>query len=349
MFPLVMCIVALSKILNNAAGRNLCRPIPNNAPHCIGYEDGITPEGFHIPCGRGREGDNLLFLRVLNTAVLVMFCLPPGVIVGTMVLMHRSVSKIERKMRKYGVSTLRLKVSSKGKSAKNQGILNSIKSLCTGMIPCLGQPISRSNRVTSQKRAILYMALGYALAWLFAFVPIFVALADSSHKTDIAPNCLTPLQGFYNFLVYMSPKVRSAKRTKNKKLTWSQAFTKAWLSKGEERKMALRGSNASRASSWQQGLRRMLSRFPARHNPRSKKTTIGRTTTQSRPEDSAVKLPSSKHVDTSRSQEESTMREQELVVSDEIGKEEEEKCEERPSFFKRDKSMDCLAPNVERI
>jgi hypothetical protein len=43
------------------------------------------------------------------------------------------------------------------------------------------------------------------------------------------------LQGLYNFFVYISPKVKSAKRSRRENITWCQAFKKAWMSKGDRR------------------------------------------------------------------------------------------------------------------
>jgi hypothetical protein len=129
----------------------------------------------------------------LNTLYLVkaivgfgsVLIVPPTVIIGTMLLMYRSVSsKIEQRMQNYGVNALRLKARSGGgnhsenaetysaRGATNDhhnGSMRRIKKCFMRMIPrCLHRddqpPTSRSNRATSQKRAILHMATGYALA-----------------------------------------------------------------------------------------------------------------------------------------------------------------------------------------
>ena len=114
-------------------------------------------------------------------------------IVVTMLLMYRSVAKIEKNMRNYGVSALRLNARRSGgttnhsqnaannstQSANDQGIMCRIKRLLVYMIPslrCDEHPASRSNRATSQKRAILLMATGYALAWGFAWMPFFIGV-----------------------------------------------------------------------------------------------------------------------------------------------------------------------------
>ena len=233
-----------------------CFLVPNDAPHCIGYENGDTPEGFSIPCGRGDGGENpILYLVTSIVGFGSVLIVTPTVIIGTMLLMYRSVSKIEKNMRNYGVNALRLKARSGGRgnrgnnaetnstrSANDQGILSRIKRLFMRMIPpCLHSrddqpPKSRSTRATSQKRAILYMAAGYALAWAFVNIPV-IMVVFKSHAIEILLAFLTPLQGLFNFLVFMSPKVRSAKQPRRgENLTWRQAFIKAYMSRGERRR-----------------------------------------------------------------------------------------------------------------
>ena len=109
--------------------------------------------------------------------------------------------------------------------------------------PCLHRreaqpPTSRSNRTTSQKRVILHKAAGYALTWAVVQIHFMIInFLHESHATLILNACLTPLQGLFNFLVLMSPKVRNTKRPRRgENLTWYQAFIKAFTSRGERRK-----------------------------------------------------------------------------------------------------------------
>ena len=60
-------------------------------------------------------------------------------------------------------------------------------------------------------------------------------LGGNSHTVNFLP-----LQGLYNLIVYMSPKVRHARNTKRGKLPWRQAIVKAWMSRGEK-EMAIDG------------------------------------------------------------------------------------------------------------
>ena len=83
------------------------------------------------------------------------------------------------------------------------------------------------------------MAAGYSLAWALVYIPFMIAFfLLNSHATLLLAACLTPLQGLFNFLVFMSPKVRSAKQAprRGENLTWRQAFIKAYMSRGERRR-----------------------------------------------------------------------------------------------------------------
>jgi hypothetical protein len=245
----------------------VCSIRPNDPPHCIGYESGDTPVGFNIPCGRGDGGENpILYLVTLIVGFGSLLIITPTVIVVTMLPMYMSVSKIEKRMRNYGVSTLRLDARSGrggsrgenttgtnnitpcGANDQHDGVMRRVKrSVLMCMIPpCLhsrdGQPrpTSRSNRATShQKRAILHMAAGYSFAWALVWIPFTILhFLPKSYATFILFACLTPLQGLFNLLVFMSPKVRNAKRPRRgENLTWRRASINAYMSKGEMRRM----------------------------------------------------------------------------------------------------------------
>ena len=299
--------------------RTVCFAIPNDPPHCIGYESGETSEGgfSSIPCGRGDGGDNpILYLVTLIVGFGSLLIITPTVIVVTMLLMYRSVSKIEERMRNYGVSMLRLNaqsvrvVGNRGENAERTNtrtrgandqhrVMRRVKRLfmCVCVIPrCLRRddqpPISRSNRATSQKRAILHMAAGYAFAWALVWIPFMIVFfLQESYATEMLHSCLTPLQGLFNFLVFMSPKVRNAKRPRRgENLTWCQAFIKAYMSRGERRRtggiLSSRNNRTagSRVLSWnqrvQRSLKSLLSRTRStRDTSRSNESNNARTTT----------------------------------------------------------------------
>ncbi len=134
------------------ANDSVCYFEQNYAPHCIGYESGDTPKGFNIPCGRGNGAENpILYLVTLIVGYGLVMIITPTVIVVTMLLMYRSVSKIEQRMQNYGVSALRLNARSGGgnrgenaetnstRSASDQhGVMRRVKRLFMNVIPpCL--------------------------------------------------------------------------------------------------------------------------------------------------------------------------------------------------------------------
>jgi hypothetical protein len=290
------------RLLSTRTHLNLDSPIIYDPPHCIGYENGDTPEGFSIPCGRGDGGENpILYLVTSIVGFGFLLIITPTVIIVTMLLMYRSVSKIEKNMRNYGVGALRLKARSGGgnrgdtaetnstRSANNeQGMMSKIKRLFMFMIPpCIHRddqprPKSRSNRATSQKRSILHMATGYALAWTLVWIPfMIVVFIHGSQATEILNACLTPLQGLFNFLVFMSPKVRNAKRPirGRKNLSWRQAFIKAYMSRGEKRRTGRNLSSrntrtVSRVSAWMQRVHRPLKSFLLRTSTRDTRSNV---------------------------------------------------------------------------
>jgi hypothetical protein len=257
--PLVVGFILIAMKAYNV-NDSACFIIQNDAPHCIGYEIGDTPEGFSIPCGRGDGEENpILYLVTAIVGFGLVLIVTPTVIIGTMLLMYRSVSKIEQRMQNYGVNALRIKARSggvnRGENAEtnstrsathdqHNGVMRRVKGFVMLMVPrCLHRddqprPASRSTRATSQKRAILHMATGYALAWAFVFVPFMIAFFFlNSNATAILASCLTPLQGLFNFLAFISPKVRNAKKPRRgENLTWRQALIKAYMSRGEKRK-----------------------------------------------------------------------------------------------------------------
>lgn len=158
-------------------------------------------------------------------------------------------------MQNYGVSVFRLRVNNNPTSngttdsgprivffRKIISFFASIMTRISGFCGGNNRPTIRSNTVISQKRAILRRAIGYAVAWAAVYIPwIFFVLMFQSFETEILLSIQFPLQGLINFTVFMSPKVRFAKKPRRgEELTWPQAFTKAYLSKGEMRRRVVR-------------------------------------------------------------------------------------------------------------
>jgi len=152
------------------------------------------------------------------------------------------------------------------------------------------------------------MAAGYAFAWALVWMPFMIVFfLQESYATLILLACLTPLQGLFNFLVFMSPKVRNVKRPRRgENLNWCRASIKAYMSRGErmriERNLSSRNTRTgSRVSAWKQRvqsfMKSLLLRTSTRDTSRSNEANNARITTNhqsSNPEQNsapAAKLP----------------------------------------------------------
>ena len=57
----------------NAALQGLCFPEPNYPPNCIEYENGVVPDGFTVPCGRGDLEKNPFGQVLVSICILLLF------------------------------------------------------------------------------------------------------------------------------------------------------------------------------------------------------------------------------------------------------------------------------------
>ena len=225
-----------------------------------------------------------------------------------MALMYHTVRKAEKTMQKYGVGALRLRkkgankhpgnitngnasisnISPRGstpshphdKDSENDSRFSFIQWLKTNYrkIPFVnsccssGRNTFRPTTISSQKRAILHRAMGYVTGWGLTWIPFFVVaiLQFRGEVLGYIFALLNPLQGVFNFIAYMLPKVRNAKKGTTKKrsrvkhgragngnhvntITWRQAFLKAYMSRGPKKMSGQQhhiGSHGSSNGSW---------------------------------------------------------------------------------------------------
>jgi hypothetical protein len=172
LFALVCCTILLASKAFNAGSIDTlaCFFSPNYPPHCIGFEDGYILEGFNIPCGCGNLESKPFAYAIWFIGLFSVQALPPLVIICTMLLMYIFILKVERRMQRYGVGSLRLRAQPNNPTEVGTG--NAVKYAWKRIIPCLDRdtPASTSNNTRSQKRAILYVAAGYALAWALHYI-----------------------------------------------------------------------------------------------------------------------------------------------------------------------------------
>jgi hypothetical protein len=163
-YAFIINIAILAKQHFNDGGRGNCNAPIYKPPHCIGYEDGETREGFDIPCGRGHDGAPVIFY--LGGAIIA-FIVP--LIIGTSLgMIYRSVSKQENNMASYGASNF---------TANAQ------------------QPDRSKSRIVMNK-ARAYSA-AYFLAWSWLIIGSIFGLANVEQPAPLIyiSNFLNPLQG----------------------------------------------------------------------------------------------------------------------------------------------------------
>ncbi len=245
-----------------------CTTLPNKTlvPHCHGLP--IEAMGFppsEIPCERGMASDEIW---VLVIEVIVVFT-PPAVIVVTMLIMCKTVWDIEKRARRYGVSTLRKNArqpvrrvadmndnENHDDSEANEENVSRIKR-CFSACFIRGEgkshqhaPATSMKRTSGayQKRTMLCMAGAFGLAWALVWLPnLLLNFLGEAYffQMGLLFSVMWPLQGVFNFLVFMLPKIRRAKRPRRcPELSWHEAAFKAYLSRGEIRNLEPYGSDS---------------------------------------------------------------------------------------------------------
>jgi len=299
-FPLVFSVILLATNAYNGPNGGTCYMDSHAPPHCIGYEAGDIPEGYSIPCWRGGKDDGHAKLRAVSnaTGLISGMIIAPVIMVVTMTSMYRSVTKIEKQMQNYGVGALRLRTAPAAPPSdapqdarRREGFALKMKKLGNYML-CQttrrrGSSLqkTKSNKMKSQKRAVLNMAFGYAAAYLIVTSSYFVAilsiiiLKSVTDTVNLLVLSLAPLQGFFNFIVFMAPKVRTARMTATRgergnqdqqHTKWLQAFCKAYVSRGPPRKTLVRSDSNRRSR------RTSSSRTMTRRISESSRNVIGK-------------------------------------------------------------------------
>ncbi len=237
--PLVIGSTIMIMECYNISSEASCFLTPHRPPHCIGYEDGHIVEGFSIPCGRGTTFYGSIIFLILGVFSVAP---PPIIIFTTMKMMYRTVLRIERNAQRYGVKTLRLNAQRRHADDDEESPSSGVKSTVRKIILkiqnfSLWTRRNTSKRV-SRKRSVLQMATGFTAAWVMVFIPFTYISFFDSYVGSIVGSLLIPLQGLSNFIVFLSPKVRSAKKPMRgqQELSWYKAIVKAYISRGEGRR-----------------------------------------------------------------------------------------------------------------
>jgi hypothetical protein len=108
-----------------------------------------------------------------------------------------------------------------------------------------GRKSNRSNNSGQQTRAVMRKALSYSLAFFLAYLfPIIISIRTlagylTGETLSVLARIFFPLQGFFNFIVFIHPKVVQAKNSANRRnggeaISWFAAFVKVVTAKGQQ-------------------------------------------------------------------------------------------------------------------
>ncbi|KAL7529401.1 hypothetical protein ACHAWF_002965 [Thalassiosira exigua] len=214
-------------------------------PHCTGFQDGEIPPGFTVPCGRGRNAHAFK----LGIGFITMFLVP--IIVGvTLFLIYKVVSKQERIISTYGAGSLgqtqpETTTAPASDATSNEGISWRTMAKSIILYPFKKRGASRSNQGTNS-RAVLQKATAFSLSYFvtWIWVTVWTILNLSGVWLNVFPqptwqivynyfmSFMSQLQGLWNFLIFMHPKVMKEKRSSGS-MCWCKAFPMAlWLALG---------------------------------------------------------------------------------------------------------------------
>lgn len=191
---------------------------------------------------RGKDA-KILYLTFATVPYIVL----PIVILTSMGLMYHTARQNEKKMSGYGIHTLRLKSTVKSGDVadgqERQENSNRLSSKLKSLFQKSDQNLdastsSRSNKLNKQSRAVLQKASAYSLAYFATyFFPLIITIRKSLQINDagfvltMLSRIFFPLQGFFNFMVFIYPRMLSA-RKENEKVSWYRAFVCALQSRG---------------------------------------------------------------------------------------------------------------------
>lgn len=218
-------------------------------PHCIGYDVGDIPNGFTTPCFRNgfedeRSGsiiEPIFILSFIGVFILVIVC---------MLMTFLVVKKQESAIRQYGRASIIAAINNANRENQDRGLklwLQKAKkfliSIATCEWKCQTQEQhslhrTRSSRNRSPSRAIFHRGLAYSMAFLLTWLPLVVVnITDVwTPGTEYLVDCTITLQGFYNLIIFIYPRIQAAKRSirTNNPATWWQILVTALKSRGDE-------------------------------------------------------------------------------------------------------------------
>ena len=234
--PVIIALILGLAILSMKA----FNPTPTHCWITIGKPYECEEEGI---CFEDEEAVKTLF-KITAAGV---FTILPCVIAVTMIIMYRAARENETKLSKYGVGSLRSirnsvfqDTSDNAETDETHGFVGWLKKTLKRCSFTNATNAEGSNSNSAQRQSHLifekaaFYALAFFLAYFFPFVEsiFFWAGREVPFGLKMADNIMFPLQGFFNFIVFIYPRVRTArKKTKG----WFQSFCAALKSRGEQR------------------------------------------------------------------------------------------------------------------
>jgi len=174
----------------------------------------------------------------------------PIVILVTMGIMFQAVLAQEKTRKRYGSIVLRGNIKSRialmSESSEDTSKKGNMKILLSKMNSVTSTSSVRSSRETTRNnpkmsRLILNRALAYSFGFIFTYtLPMIISIntllnRETGFFLSILARILFPLQGFFNFLIFIYPRVLHAKRSSSN-ISWYKAFVQGLYSKGRKRK-----------------------------------------------------------------------------------------------------------------
>ena len=217
---------------------------------------GPDPTCDDIDCDRIKDSSALFY--VFSAAPYIIL---PCVIVFTMSAIYRLVLTQEKKLEKYGIGALRNLKKKAAAAAAAKAEENKPKEKESKTIRNFFRRKSKKEedvavrKKRKQSRVILNTAFSYSLAFLFSYLlPMVISIRTllglkSGTTLSILVRIFFPLQGVFNFLVFIYPQVVAAKR-KHKNIGWFKAFLEALKSRGSKKmSRSLKSSRIKKSTS----------------------------------------------------------------------------------------------------
>ena len=216
-----------------------------------------------------RMADTRVFFYIFSAAPYIIL---PCVIVGSMASIYQVVLAQEKRSAQFdwksklkartatkksaqdnSVQNLRARTKAKANGAHEEAKAEAptepkktfLKRLFERLTKSKTGEVKPKRKKNKQSRVVLNTALSYAFAFLFSYMfPMIISIRTllglgSGMTLSILARIFFPLQGFFNFCVFMYPYMRTAK-AKGKNINWCTAFVRALKSRGPKKKVSRR-------------------------------------------------------------------------------------------------------------